>query len=202
MRVRRSMLWTLALLGSALLRLEAQAAPRAIDWEALAKETEQRRKGNNGVHRTKKAASATQLQTGGDFERALHTAMMMVQAMVNHAHDRIGGIVGLGDRLGELASLKRLINAVQLLGVTLGGEAQPPEDTLDEHAKRERGHDQDRIHDRAAFVDEFDDDIGDGHGEGVLTKSERKRESVAPAAVGSGEAPVSAHPVGGIGVEC
>lgn len=42
MRVRRSMLWTLALLGSAVLRLEAQAAPRAIDWEALAKETEQR----------------------------------------------------------------------------------------------------------------------------------------------------------------
>lgn len=177
------------------------AGKAAHDASDGAKQTEQRCECDDGIHGSEEAAGATQFLAGGDFEGTLHAGFPVMQTMVDHAHDRIGGVLGFSDGFGEITSFERLINAIELLRVTLGGEAQPPEDALDEHAKRKRGDDQDRIHDRAAFVDEFDDDVGDWHGENCLAKTEGKRQGVALAGAGRGEAPVSAHPVGGIAIE-
>jgi uncharacterized protein YhfF len=83
----------------------------------------------------------------------------VAQAVVNHADDRVFRAFGDFRGGGDVGIFERGEQLLQLLRVALLAFAPPPERAFADDGDGDEGADENRPHDRAAFEEEFEDNV-------------------------------------------
>ncbi len=82
-----------------------------------AEEAEKGAEGDDGVHGAEEAAGGAEFTTGGDLEGAFHGGVGVIEAVVDHADDGVGGVGGALDGGGEVAGFEGFVDGVEAFGI-------------------------------------------------------------------------------------
>ena len=127
-----------------------------------AEQAEQRRERDQRVHDGEKTSGALEFDAGGKLQRAQQRTVRVadvVEAVANHADDRVVRAFGNFLRGGDVGIFQRGEQLLHFLRVALAAFAQPPERAFADDGDGHDGAGENRPHDRAAFAEELEDNV-------------------------------------------
>ena len=140
----------------------ADVEKRAHQAGDRAEQAEQRRERDERVHDGEKTSGAFEFDARRQLQRAEQRAVRVtdvVEAVMNHADDRVFRAFGNFLRGGDVGIFQRGEQLLQFLRVALAAFAPPPERAFADDGDGDEGADENRPHDRAAFEEEFENDV-------------------------------------------
>jgi len=128
----------------------------------MLRQAQQWRERDQRVHHREETSGALEFEAGRQLQRPQQGTVPvadMIQAVMDHADDRVFRAFGNFAGSGEVGIFQRGQHLLHFLRIPFAAFAQPPEGAFAHDGDGHKGADEDGQHDGAAFAEEFKYDV-------------------------------------------